>query len=75
MIFDIKGKVIIVTGSNSGIGLTISNYLIGCGVSVIRIDRKFSKADSKLYSKKNATIYDIKANLADVKKIPKILKK
>ena len=36
MIFDIKNKVIIVTGSNSGIGKLISEFLLEYGAKVIR---------------------------------------
>ena len=47
MIFDIKNKVIIVTGSNSGIGKLISKFLLEYGAKVIRIDKNFSNSTKK----------------------------
>ena len=49
MIFDIKNKVIIVTGSNSGIGKLISKFLLEYGAKVIRIDKNFNNAAKKNY--------------------------
>ncbi len=75
MIFKIKNKVIIITGSNSGIGLSIAKNLIHQNAKVIRIDKNFSKAKSKGSFKKNIPSYDIKLDLSDTKKISTTLKK
>ncbi len=75
MIFDIKNKVIIVTGGNSGIGLMISKYLIQYQAKVIRIDKKFLDKSTKKKIKNNLGSLDIKIDLSDIKKIPKILNK
>ena len=49
MIFDIKNKVIIVTGSNSGIGKLISvEFLLEYGAKVIRVDKNFNNAAKKI---------------------------
>ena len=74
MIFDIKNKVIIVTGSNSGIGKLISKFLLEYGAKVIRIDKNFSNSTKKKTFKSNSESFDIKFDLSDVKKIPSILK-
>ena len=47
MIFDIKNKVIIVTGSNSGIGKLISKFLLEYGAKLIMIDKNFSNSTKK----------------------------
>ena len=74
MLFNITNKIIIVTGGNSGIGLTISKSLIKFGAVVIRLDKKFK---SKTFNviKKNVTNLDIEIDLSDTKKIPNLLKK
>ena len=72
MIFDIRNKIIIVTGSNSGIGLVISKSLIECGAAVIRLDRKFNSKKFKIL-KKNKSYLDIEIDWSDTKKIPKLL--
>ncbi len=41
-LFDIKGKTIIVTGSNRGNGQAIAQGLCDSGAKVIRVDREFS---------------------------------
>ena len=74
MIFNIKNKVIIVTGSNSGIGQVIARFLANYGAKVIRIDKSFSEVKNKKSLKFRAASFDIKADLSDIKKIPKILK-
>lgn len=74
MIFDIKNKVIIVTGSNSGIGKLIAKFLLEYGSKVVRIDKSFLKDDNKKFLKNNFVSFDIKADLSNTKKIPKILK-
>lgn len=73
MIFDIRNKIIIVTGGNSGIGMVISKFLIEYGAIVIRLDRKFNSKTFKIL-KKNKSNLDIKIDLSDTKKIPKLLK-
>ena len=75
MIFDIKNKVIIVTGGNSGIGLMISKYLIQYQAKVIRLDKKFLDKSTKKKIKNSLGSLDIKIDLSDIKKIPKILNK
>lgn len=75
MIFDIKNKVIIVTGGNSGIGLMISKYLIQYQAKVIRLDKKFLDKSKKKKIKNSLGSLDIKIDLSDIKKIPKILNK
>ena len=74
MIFDIRNKVIIVTGSNSGIGKLISKFLLEYGAKVIRIDKRFSNASKKKLLKSNPLSFDIKLDLSEVKKIPLNLK-
>jgi len=71
--FNINKKVIIITGGNSGIGLTISKYFTNYGAEVIRIDKKFSNKINNKSSKNNISNLDIKINLSDTKKIPKLL--
>ena len=73
MIFDITNKIIIVTGSNSGIGLTISKNLIKFGAVVIRLDKKF-KSETFNVIQKNISNLDFEIDLSDTKKIPKLLK-
>ena len=41
-LFDLKNKKIIVTGSNSGIGLQLSRSLTKLGAKIIRIDKIFN---------------------------------
>ena len=73
MIFDIKNKIIIVTGGNSGIGLIISKSLIEFGAVVIRLDKKFNS--ETLNTKKNSlSSLDIQIDLSDTKKIKKLVK-
>lgn len=71
--FNINKKVVIITGGNSGIGLTISKYFNNYGAKVIRIDKKFSNKINNKSSKNNISNLDIKINLSDTKKIPKLL--
>jgi NAD(P)-dependent dehydrogenase (short-subunit alcohol dehydrogenase family) len=68
-LFNIKDKKIIITGSNSGIGLELSRSLIKLNASVIRIDLKF-------YGKLNTTDYvcDLR-NKEEVLEIFKKIKK
>ena len=40
-LFDVNGKVVIVTGANRGNGLAISEALSELGAKVIRVDKKF----------------------------------
>ena len=42
-LFDVNGKVVIVTGANRGNGLVISEGLAELGAKVIRVDKKFDK--------------------------------
>lgn len=73
MIFNIRNKIIIVTGGNSGIGMVISKFLTEHGAVVIRLDRKFNSKKFKIL-KKNKSNLDIEIDLSDTKKIPKLLK-
>ena len=73
MIFNIKNKIIIVTGSNSGIGLVISKSLIEYGAVVIRLDKKFNAEPIKIFKKKKSNL-DIEIDLSDTKKIPNLLR-
>lgn len=75
MIFDIKDKVIIVTGGSSGIGLMISKYLIQYKAKVIRLDKKILNKNAKKKINKNVKSFDIKIDLSDFKKIPKMINK
>ena len=75
MIFDIKKKVIIVTGSNSGIGLTISKFLVSYGAKVIRLDKHFSNKLTKKKTKKYINCLDIEIDLTEINKISKLLDK
>jgi len=42
-IFSIKGKTVIITGSNSGIGFVLAKDIKKMGAKIIRIDKRFDK--------------------------------
>jgi NAD(P)-dependent dehydrogenase (short-subunit alcohol dehydrogenase family) len=59
-LFDVNGKVVIVTGANRGNGLAISEGLAELGAKVIRVDKKFDKIIGS---------YDVVFDLKDISKI------
>ena len=59
-LFDVNGKVVIVTGANRGNGLAISEGLAELGAKVIRVDKKFDKTIGS-----NDIVFDLK----DISKI------
>ncbi len=65
-LFDVKDRVVIVTGSNRGNGLAIANGLSEAGANVIRIDLNFDE---------DIETYDIEFDLSNQKEIGSLVKK
>ena len=63
--FFLENKIIVITGSNSGIGLELAKGLISHKAKVIRID--------KLFNTKLENSYDIKFNLKNIKGIKNLV--
>ena len=73
--FDIKNKVVIITGSNSGMGYSLSKFFVNSGAQVVRIDKKFkNKIGNKKIFKNTNVSHDLNYDLSITKNIHLLIK-
>jgi NAD(P)-dependent dehydrogenase (short-subunit alcohol dehydrogenase family) len=68
-LFSIRNKVIVITGSNQGIGEILAKGMQKKGAIIYRIDKRFSKS-----GKKKKKIYDKVCDIVDSKQIKNVCK-
>jgi gluconate 5-dehydrogenase len=75
--FDLKGKVALITGSSKGLGLSIAKALFNSGATIIingRNQKTLDEASQKINSKKNV-IYKYPFDVTDVEDVYKNISK
>jgi len=70
--FSLKGKVAIVTGSNTGLGQGISKAYVEAGAKVVGVSRRPSTETAEMLG---SSFYNVIADLSSAEVIPEILEK
>ena len=71
--FSLKGKVAIVTGSNTGLGQGISRAFVEAGAKVVGVSRRPSAETEEMLGKEN--FYNVLADLSSCDVIPEVVGK
>ena len=71
--FSLKGKVAIVTGSNTGLGQGISRAFVEAGAKVVGVSRRPSTETEEMLGKEN--FYNVLADLSSCDVIPEVVGK
>lgn len=64
-LFDVRGKRVFITGSDSGIGLAIAEIMAGAGARIMLIDRDAVSLEAAMTKLKTACV-DVHSDVADV---------
>lgn len=70
--FSLKGKVAIVTGSNTGLGQGICRAYVEAGAKVVGVSRRPSTETAEMLGEEN--FYNVIADLSSCEVIPKVIK-
>ena len=71
-LFDLTGKVAVVTGGNSGIGLGIGHGLVECGATVVVVGRDQEKTDAaveELNAQRTGSASGLRCDVADAAQV------
>lgn len=71
--FDLKGKLALVTGANRGIGKAVAMGYASCGVNIVNVDLKASEETQKEIEALGVKCYSYNYNLSNLEGIPKLV--
>jgi 2-deoxy-D-gluconate 3-dehydrogenase len=74
-LFDLSGRVALVTGTSTGLGESIAIGLAGAGAKVVGVSRRESTVAEEKISELGGEFYQIRADISDISIYPDIIQK